>query len=316
MLDQKQGNNMLDQKPKISVIIPTYNRAHLIPRAIKSVLNQTYQDIEIIIVDDNSTDNTEEIVKNFKDIRLKYIRHNINKGASAARNTGIKASKGEYIAFQDSDDEWFPDKLEQQIKVFADGDLKVGVVYSGFYRIEADKKTYLPSDFYVQKEVNIHNELLKGNFVGTPTVLMKKECFENKRYFDENLPALEDWELWIELSKYYIFKYIKKPLLYSYSTPNSINLNENNMLKAHEIILLTHLDDFSKDGKNLSEHYYDIGTGLCSIGDFNNGKNYLIKSLKANYLNFKTISVLFVLLFGHNIYFKFRDLHRKIGHRT
>ncbi len=166
------------------------------------------------------------------------------------------------------------------------------------------------------KEGNIHNELLKGNFVGTPTVLMKKECFRNQRYFNESLPALEDWELWIELSKYYTFRYIKKPLLCSYSTPNSINLNENNMLKAHEIILLTHLDDFSKNKKNLSEHYYDIGTGLCSIGNFNNGKNYLIKSLKAYCLNFKTISVLFILLFGHNIYYKFRDLHRKIGHRT
>ncbi|MEN6553319.1 MAG: glycosyltransferase [Methanobacterium sp.] len=307
---------MLDQKPKVSVIIPTYNRAHLIPRAIKSVLNQTYHDIEIIIVDDSSTDNTEEIIKSFKDVNLKYIRHDINKGASAARNTGIKASKGEYIAFQDSDDEWFPDKLEQQMEVFADVYPEVGVVYSGFYRIEADKKIYLPSDRLPQKEGNIHNELLKGNFVGTPTVLMKKECFKNKRYFDENLPALEDWELWIELSKYYTFKYINKPLLYSYSTPNSINLNENNMLKAHEMILLTHLDDFSKNKRNLSEHYYDIGTGLCSIGDFTNGRKYLIKSMKANCFNIKTMTILFVLLFGQSIYFKFRDLHRKIGHRT
>ncbi|AAM30348.1 glycosyltransferase [Methanosarcina mazei Go1] len=307
---------MLDQKPKVSVIIPTYNRAHLIPRAIKSVLNQTYLDIEIIIVDDSSTDNTEEIVKDFKDRRLKYIRHNINKGASAARNTGIRESRGKYIAFQDSDDEWFSNKLEKQIEAFADAPPEVGIVYSGFYRIEANRKLYLPSDQLSLKEGNIHNELLKGNFVGTPTVLMKKECFRNQRYFNESLPALEDWELWIELSKYYTFRYIKKPLLCSYSTPNSINLNENNMLKAHEIILLTHLDDFSKNKKNLSEHYYDIGTGLCSIGNFNNGKNYLIKSLKAYCLNFKTISVLFILLFGHNIYYKFRDLHRKIGHRT
>ncbi|WIM43915.1 glycosyltransferase family 2 protein [Methanosarcina mazei] len=263
---------MLDQKPKVSVIIPTYNRAHLIPRAIKSVLNQTYLDIEIIIVDDSSTDNTEEIVKDFKDRRLKYIRHNINKGASAARNTGIRESRGKYIAFQDSDDEWFSNKLEKQIEAFADAPPEVGIVYSGFYRIEANRKLYLPSDQLSLKEGNIHNELLKGNFVGTPTVLMKKECFRNQRYFNESLPALEDWELWIELSKYYTFRYIKKPLLCSYSTPNSINLNENNMLKAHEIILLTHLDDFSKNKKNLSEHYYDIGTGLCSIGNFNNGK--------------------------------------------
>jgi glycosyltransferase involved in cell wall biosynthesis len=307
---------MRSQNPKVSVVIPTYNRAHLLPRAIQSVLDQTYQDLEIIIVDDGSRDNTERVIKNFKDERIRYIQHNQNKGASAARNTGIRESRGKYIAFQDSDDEWFSNKLEKQIEAFADAPPEVGIVYSGFYRIEADRKLYLPSDQLSLKEGNIHNELLKGNFVGTPTVLMKKECFRNQRYFNESLPALEDWELWIELSKYYAFRYIKKPLLCSYSTPNSINLNENNMLKAHEIILLTHLDDFSKNKKNLSEHYYDIGTGLCSIGNFNNGKNYLIKSLKAYCLNFKTISVLFILLFGHNIYYKFRDLHRKIGHRT
>lgn len=307
---------MRSQNPKVSVVIPTYNRAHLLPRAIQSVLDQTYQDLEIIIVDDGSRDNTERVIKNFKDERIRYIQHNQNKGASAARNTGIRESRGKYIAFQDSDDEWFSNKLEKQIEAFADAPPEVGIVYSGFYRIEADRKLYLPSDQLSLKEGNIHNELLKGNFVGTPTVLMKKECFRNQRYFNESLPALEDWELWIELSKYYTFRYIKKPLLCSYSTPNSINLNENNMLKAHEIILLTHLDDFSKNKKNLSEHYYDIGTGLCSIGNFNNGKNDLIKSLKAYCLNFKTISVLFILLFGHNIYYKFRDLHRKIGHRT
>ena len=307
---------MNDQNPRVSVVIPTYKRAHLISRAIQSVLDQTYQDFEIIVVDDGSTDNTEEIVQNYKEDRIRYIRHSVNKGAAAARNTGIKASRGKYIAFQDSDDEWFPDKLEQQIKVFDDASSEVGVVYSGFYRIEADKKVYFPSDRFTQIDGNIHNELLKGNFVGTPAVLIKKECFENIKYFDENLRALEDWELWIEISKHYTFKYINKPLLCAYSTLNSVNLNQNNMLKAHEIVLLEHLDDFSKNKKILSEHFFDVGKGLCSNGDFKKGKNYLIKSVKLNHLNLKTILLLFVLLFGQSVFFKFRDLYRKMEHRT
>ena len=96
------------KNPTVSVIIPTYNRAHLVGRAIKSVLNQTYRDFEIIVVDDGSTDNTKDIIKEFqkKDKRIKYIPYEKNKGGSAARNTGIKAAKGEYIAFLDSDDEW------------------------------------------------------------------------------------------------------------------------------------------------------------------------------------------------------------------
>ncbi len=305
------GNIMHDQHPKVSVVIPTYNRAHLISRAIQSVLDQTYQDLEIIIVDDGSTDNTEEIVKSFKDERIRFIRYDKNKGASAARNTGIRASKGEYIAFQDSDDEWFPDKLEQQMKVFRISPPEIGVVYSGFYRIEADKKIYVPSDFITQKEGNIHNELLKGNFVGTPAVLIKKECFENTKYFDENLPALEDWELWIEISKHYVFKYVNKPLLYTYSTRDSVNLNESNMLKAHEIIIKKHLDDFKKNKKILSDNYFFLGTWLCSNGDFKKGRIYLTNSIKVNNLNLKAMSTLFVSLLGQSVYFKVRDFYRK-----
>lgn len=104
--------------PKVSVIIAAYNRAHLIGRALRTVLEQTYNDFEVIIVDDASTDNTENVIKSFDDARIKYIRHDKNKGAAAAWNTGIRASKGEYIAFQDSDDEWAEDKLEKQMNAF------------------------------------------------------------------------------------------------------------------------------------------------------------------------------------------------------
>jgi len=108
----------MNKKPTVSVIIPAYNRAHLIGRAIKSVLNQAYQDFELIIIDDCSTDNTDEVVREFqkKDNRIIYLKHDQNKGGSAARNTGIKVSKSEYIAFLDSDDEWLPEKLEIQME--------------------------------------------------------------------------------------------------------------------------------------------------------------------------------------------------------
>ena len=96
--------------PKVSIIIPTYNRANLLPRAIKSVLSQTFKDFELIVINDGSTDNTEEVIKKFqkKDERIKYILHKDNKGEAAARNTGIRIAKGEYIASHDSDDEWLP----------------------------------------------------------------------------------------------------------------------------------------------------------------------------------------------------------------
>lgn len=298
--------------PKVSIIIPTYNRAHLIGRAIQSVLNQTYQDFELIIVDDGSRDDTEKFVKCLEDERIVYIRHEENKGPSAARNTGIKESKGEYIAFQDSDDEWFSEKLEKQIEVFHNSPPEVGVVYSGFFRIENDRKIYIPRGFFILKEGKIHKELLKGNFIGTPAVLIKKQCFERRRYFDENLPAFEDWELWIEISKYYEFRYINEPLLYSYYTPSSVNINQNNKFKALQMILINHREDFNKNKRVLSKHYLSIGVNLCSNGDIKNGRSYLIKAMKAYFINIEAIFLLCILLFGQNFYFIFRDIYRKI----
>ena len=96
----------------VSVVIPTYDRAELLPRAVRSVLAQTYQNMEIIIVDDGSRDNTQEVVKSFSDPRVRYVRHDTNRGVSAARNTGIKNSRGEFIGLLDSDDEYFFEEVD------------------------------------------------------------------------------------------------------------------------------------------------------------------------------------------------------------
>ena len=246
--------------PTVSVIIPTYNRAHLIGRAIKSVLNQTYQDFEIIVVNDGSTDNTEEVVKSFSDKRIKYIWHEKNKGAAAARNTGIKIAKGEYIAFQDSDDEWFPNKLEKQMKIFKKESPNLGIVYTGFYRIKDSEKKYIPSHEIVKKEGSIYEELLKGSFITTQSILVRKECFKKVGIFDENLPRLQDWELVIRLSKYYEFKCIDEPLLISYYTTDSISANHKALIEALELILTKHYKNFNNYKEILSRHYFSLGT--------------------------------------------------------
>jgi glycosyltransferase involved in cell wall biosynthesis len=119
-----------ENNPTVSIIIPTYNRSRLLARAVKSVLNQTYQNFELIIVDDASTDNTEEVVGSFNDERIKYVRHEKNKGEAVARNTGIKAARGEYIASHDSDDEWLHEKLAKRIRAFENCSPEIGVVYT------------------------------------------------------------------------------------------------------------------------------------------------------------------------------------------
>ena len=123
--------------PEISVIIPTFNYGKYIERAIDSILTQTYQDFEIIVVDDGSTDNTKEIIRSKKSDKIRYF-YQENKGAPAARNKGIVESKGKYIAFLDADDEWLPTKLEKQVDKFQKSSNKVALIY-GWARIIDEK---------------------------------------------------------------------------------------------------------------------------------------------------------------------------------
>ena len=241
---------MSNQTPKVSIILPTYNRAYIIEKAIQSVLNQTYQDFELIIVDDGSTDNTEEIIKKLqeKDKRIRYIKLETNKGAAAARNEGIKIAHGKYITFQDSDDEWLPEKLEKQMKIFETTPEDI-IVYTGFWRIDGDEKTYIPDINISNREGNIHKELLKRNFIGTPSILLLKKNLEKIGMFDENLSRLQDWDLAIRLSKYYNFKLIDEPLYISYVLSDSISANDETFIPSIRIILFKYLDKINKDFK-------------------------------------------------------------------
>jgi len=299
--------------PKVSIVIPTYNRAKLLKRAIHSVLNQTYQDYEIIIVDDGSTDNTEEVVRSFNDNKVIYIKHERNKGAPAARNTGIRAARGEYVAFQDSDDEWLPEKLEKQIKAFKTASTEIGIVYTGFWRIEGDKRTFFPSPNITPKEGAIHDALLKGNFVGTPSTLVKKECFEKAGMFDEKLPMLEDWELWIRISKCYCFKYIDEALAISYYNPGSVN-EQGCLIEAQtlKLMLEKHFEDIKRNRGLLASYYRRIGYLLCLNGQIAQGRGYLKKAVMTYPIDVKSFLLALISLFGQRSYNKAIQGYKRI----
>ncbi|MFH1662242.1 MAG: glycosyltransferase family 2 protein [Candidatus Falkowbacteria bacterium] len=288
---------IFNNSPLVSVIIPTYNRAGLLKKSVGSVLSQTFKDFEIIIINDGSTDNTENVIKSFNDSRIKYIKNKKNRGAGAARNIGIKIARGDYIAFQDSDDEWLPEKLKKQIEVFKSVSPSVGVVYSGYLLFKNNKKIYIPLKKYKKRSGNIHKELLSGSFVGTSTMLVKKECFEKVGMFDENLDTLEDWELAIRLSKDYRFKFLKTPLLLANHSINSISSNHRATIDAFKKIAKKHLKE--SDKKELSNYYHRIGYNLCLCGDYREGRSYYIKSIKLNNFNFPCF-VSFALSFLKN----------------
>jgi len=305
------------ENPTVSAIIPTYNRAQLLPRSVQSVLNQTLQNFEIIIVDDGSIDNTEEIVKEFqrKDKRIRYIKQERNKGAGAARNVGIKAARGEYIAFIDSDDEWLPEKLEKHIKVFKNAPSEVGVVYAGCWRIENDKKMYIPQSWVTKKEGDIHQELMERGigFIITNSLVVKKSAFKKVGLFDEGLPSLEEWELAIRLSRYYSFRYINEALSQSVMEPDSISISHHAAIKAYKLILERHYEEFKKNKRLLAKHLYAIGISLCHGNDLDQGRSYLFRAVRAYPLSIKYLVVAFISLFGQEIYKKIIDIYHVIS---
>jgi glycosyltransferase involved in cell wall biosynthesis len=287
-----------ENKPAVSIIIPTYNRERLIARSVKSVLSQTYQDFEIIIVDDASTDNTEEVVSSFNDDRIRYIRHEENKGEAAARNTGIKAARYDYIAYQDSDDEWSPEKLARQIELLEDTSPEVGVIYTGFWRTENHGRTYIPFSWVRQKNGDIHKELLKGNFIGSPVVLIKKECFSKVGLFDERLHNLVDWDMWLRISKRYHFRCIDAPLAIAHYNSDNVSENPDSFIDALELVLEKNRDEFEKEEKLLARYWINAGSLLVAKGRVKQGRRYIVRALRLYPFSIRLLPVAFLAFFG------------------
>ncbi len=211
---------------KISVIMPTYNRGDVIERSVRSVLSQTYKNLELIIVDDGSTDNTEQLIHGFGDTRIVYAKQGRNAGAAHARNTGAGLASGEWIAFQDSDDEWVQDKLEKQMDYWRRHP-EYAMVYCPFttYREADTKGIKTPSEEYTREELegNILQSILIQNKIGTPTMLMKKESFFCVGGFDESYRCLEDWDFAIRFSQKYSIGFLDEPLVKVYRQEDSLS---------------------------------------------------------------------------------------------
>lgn len=202
------------KNPFFSVIIPTYNRAELLGQAIQSVLDQSFKDFELIVVDDYSTDNTKEIVNSFRDNRIKYIVNSHSKGVSGARNTGILMSKGEWIAFLDSDDVWLPEKLNLLYMKIRETDNTVGLIYTG----------YAIYDFYNKKEVSLYlpekegwiqNDLLYNNYIGSFSVTaFRTDVIKKAGGCDERFSYFEDNDLYVRIAGLSKITFVKEVLTY------------------------------------------------------------------------------------------------------
>lgn len=282
--------------PLVSVIIPSYNRSNTIERAIDSVINQTYTNLEIIVVDDSSQDNTEEVLRKYTHIdNFKYIKLLENVGGAEARNIGVVESKGSFIAFQDSDDEWLLDKLEKQMRYFKDND--VDIVFSQIERITTSSNSIFPKNL-LKESLNI-SKLLQLNYIGTPSAVIKKKCLSDVNGFDKTLPRLQDWDLFIRLSRNCKFYMIPEVLCIAYLQENSITNNSKALIKTLSIFNRKFSKDINKlTKKERSLIYEKYGSLLMNDNEIKEAKGYFIKGIKNNFMNLKLLSKLTLITIG------------------
>jgi glycosyltransferase involved in cell wall biosynthesis len=253
-------------QPLISVVIPTHNRATLLPGALNSIQQQTYKNWEAIVVDDGSKDNTQQVVDALArdDRRIRFIRQYKNRGAQVARNAGIRAARGEWIAFLDSDDVFLPNSLEVRLETLQKQNLFV--VHSECNSIERDgsMKAYgIPPI-----AGRVHQRLLAGPGPLLQTLMVAKDALERIGYLDEKIVAFQEWETVIRLAKYYPFGFVASPTCI-YDCRQSDSMSRNDLLgaKGYEQIFHKHfIAILSGPGPGALAHHYQTAAAWYERG--------------------------------------------------
>ena len=235
-------------RPAVSIVLPTYQRDALVGRAIRSVLAQTWTDFELLVVDDGSTDDTAAVVAGFADPRLRYLRLETNRGAAAARNAGIRQTTAPLLAFQDSDDEWLPAKLERHMHAFATCGPEVGVVYSDMRRVHRDGSSayHRSPDIVPGVLIDPATRFYQVCRLGIQSTVIRRECLTALGAFNEDFPALEDLELFLRLSRRYRFHHLEEALVLYHET-DGLSRNEPAKVVARTLLLRLYETDLHRD---------------------------------------------------------------------
>ena len=283
---------------KVSVIIPTFNREKFITKAIDSVMAQTYQDFEIIVLDDGSTDNTRELLGRYND-RVKYF-YQENRGIASARNEAIKRSSGDYIAFLDSDDYWIREKLEKQIQVFNQHQ-EYGMVASCCSSIRLDgsfREKNRPG-----KSGWVLEDLFRKNFIRTSSAMIKRECLDQVGLFDESFRECEEYDLWLRIAARYPIGFINESL--AVYVDNAEGISTDSLagrlfrLKVLEKEYLKEKIPAGMYNKRIADTCHYIGRHYIKRGDLDSGRRYLKKAQSLAPLNLKNLLYLALSFFKH-----------------
>ena len=264
----------------VSVVLPTYNRAATLKRAIDSVLNQTFTDLELIVVDDGSTDGTPQTLSKYADrsnVRLVSTPH---RGCAAARNTGIRLSSGRYVAFQDSDDEWEPRKLATAVAALEGTGPETGVFYSDMLMTVADGRSAVLTSPEVTQGVLVDEWTLdyQVRCIGIQSAVIKRECLDTVGRFDEALERLIDLDLLIRLSDR--FRFVRSPeVLVKYHFGDGISVNRPALVAARRHLLHKYYDRLKQRKHHLARQYLYLASALRHNGENIRSLPFLVRAL-------------------------------------
>ena len=265
----------------VSIIVPVFNRRSAIREALESILKQTYEHWEALVVDDGSTDGTAQVVEEYSraDSRVRLLRHGQRKGAQAARNSGIRAAQGRWIAFLDSDDQWLPDSLEARLGLAERA--KVHVVHSDCHVLRPDETQ--PQRFGVPPmEGKVYRELLRRPGPLFPSLVVSKEAMARIGYLDESIASFQEWDTAIRLAKYYDFAFHPEPtFIYDCRQEDTISRNMlctaigyEQVFRKHRWAVLKHLGP-----KALAFHYQTVAAHFRLAGDGRKALRYLLLAI-------------------------------------
>lgn len=300
--------------PTVSVVLPTRNRARLLDRAISSVLRQSVGDLELIVVDDGSTDDTASVLAacQARDSRVRAIRPDpAGRGASAARNAGIAAARGEFVAFLDDDAEWAPRKLERQLEAIREGG--AGVVYCRFARVAADGRAR-PIGSGAAARGDPWRALLARAFIDTSTLLVRSTALRAVGGFDEDLPRLQDWDLALRLARVCRFAYVPEVLARTYETPGSISSRTDALEAACERIASKVAASGATDAE-LASLLRALGHALVTSGSAGNGRRFLARAWRLQPFSVTGAAMLFLAVCGSTAYRAADAVRLAIGSR-
>lgn len=284
----------------VSCIVTTYRReVSILKRAINSIVNQSFKDIEIIVVNDapefsELSNNIKTMLDSYKGTTIQYIVHNKNMGACKARNTGLSYARGEYIAFLDDDDEWLPKKIEKQINIM--DALKVDLVYCSYFYIKLDgKKEVKRSELSVDGvDVDAFQKLLHYNYVGSTSFpLIRSDVIREVGGFNTELRASQDHELWLKIAKKYKIGFCDTPLVNYFYSQSAISRNKNNKIQGYDYLLKEFQQEYALD-KKLYNYRLNLLSVLCLSQDRNIKKflYYWSRALKVDFFTWQNLMLI------------------------